>query len=69
MVYLTIKSLVDQLPPDQFLKVHKSYIININKIKSIDGNQVDMGIKKITNSQSLRDEVIKKIVKDSLIKR
>lgn len=69
MVYVTIKSLEDQLPSDTFIKVHKSFIVNINKIKSIEGNILDIGNEKITISQSLREKVIAEIVKDKMIKR
>jgi DNA-binding LytR/AlgR family response regulator len=69
MVYVTIKSLEQQLPADIFIKVHKSFIVNMNKIKSIEGNILDIGNEKITISQSLREKVINEIVKDKMIKR
>jgi DNA-binding LytR/AlgR family response regulator len=69
MVYLTIKSLEDQLPPGIFIKVHKSFIVNVNMIKSIQGNMLDTGLEKIAISQNLRDKVIDEIVKDKMIKR
>jgi DNA-binding LytR/AlgR family response regulator len=69
MVYVTIKSLEQQLPPDVFIKVHKSFIVNIHKIKSIEGNILDIGDQKITISQNLREKVISEIVKDKMIKR
>ena len=69
MVYVTIKSLEEQLPPEIFIKVHKSFIVNINKVKSIEGNILDIGNEKITISQSLREKVINEIVKDKMIKR
>jgi DNA-binding LytR/AlgR family response regulator len=69
MVYVTIKSLEEQLPASIFLKVHKSFIVNINKIKSIEGNILDIGNEKITISQSLQQKVINEIVKDKMIKR
>jgi DNA-binding LytR/AlgR family response regulator len=69
MVYLTIGNLEDQLPAESFIKVHKSYIINRNKVKSIRGNVLDMGIKEITMSQNLKDQVLKTIVNTQLIKR
>jgi DNA-binding LytR/AlgR family response regulator len=69
MVYVTIKALEEQLPSDIFIKVHKSFIVNINKIKSIEGNILDIGNEKITISQSLREKVIAEIVKDKMIKR
>lgn len=69
MVYITIKSLEEQLPADIFIKVHKSFIVNINKIKSIEGNILDIGNEKIAISQNLREKVINEIVKDKMIKR
>ena len=69
MVYITIKSLEEQLPASIFIKVHKSFIVNINKIKSIEGNILDIGNEKIAISQNLREKVINEIVKDKLIKR
>jgi DNA-binding LytR/AlgR family response regulator len=69
MVYVTIKSLEEQLPADMFIKVHKSFIVNMNKIRSIEGNILDMGTAKITISQSLREKVINEVVKDKMIRR
>ena len=69
MVYITIKSLEEQLPSDIFIKVHKSFIVNMNKIQSIEGNILDVGKQKITISQNLREKVINEIVKDKMIKR
>jgi DNA-binding LytR/AlgR family response regulator len=69
MVYVTIKSLEEQLPSDIFIKVHKSFIVNITKIKSIEGNALNIGNDKITISQNLREKVVSEIVKDKMIKR
>ena len=69
MVYVTIKNLEEQLPADLFIKVHKSFIVNKTKIKSIEGNILDIGNEKITISQSLREKVIAEIVRDKMIKR
>jgi DNA-binding LytR/AlgR family response regulator len=69
IVYVTIKSLEEQLPADMFLKVHKSFIVNLSKIRSIEGNILDIGNEKITISQNLRDKVISEVVKDKMIKR
>jgi DNA-binding LytR/AlgR family response regulator len=69
MVYVTIKSLEEQLPADQFIKVHKSFIVNISKVRRIEGNILDIGNEKITISQSLREKVVAEIIKDRMIKR
>lgn len=69
MVYVTIKNLEEQLPHSIFIKVHKSFIVNKTKVKSIEGNILDIGNEKITISQSLREKVIAEIVNDKMIKR
>ena len=69
MVYITIKGLEEQLPAELFIKVHKSFIVNKNRIRSIEGNIINIGNEKITISQNLREKVINEIVKDKMIKR
>ena len=69
MVYITIRSLEEQLPPEIFIKVHKSFIVNKSKVKSIEGNILNIGQAKITISQNLREKVMNEIVRDKMIKR
>ncbi len=40
LAYLTMKEIEKNLPADKFIRVHKSYIVNINKITAVDGNQI-----------------------------
>ena len=40
VIHSTMKSVINKLDPDRFIRVHRSYIINVNKIKSFDGDQV-----------------------------
>jgi DNA-binding LytR/AlgR family response regulator len=43
--YITHKSLTslsEELPIDRFMRIHKSYAIAINKIKSIEGNRIQI---------------------------
>jgi DNA-binding LytR/AlgR family response regulator len=69
MVYITMKGLEEQLPLETFIKVHKSFIVNIGKIKSIEGNILHVGNEKIAISQNLREKVITQIVQDKMIRR
>lgn len=39
-VHSTLKKIEDKLPTDTFLKVHRSYIINVEKIVDIEANSV-----------------------------
>ncbi|MEZ4907546.1 MAG: LytTR family DNA-binding domain-containing protein [Saprospiraceae bacterium] len=37
-----LKSLADKLPSNRFLRVHRSYLVNIEKINSIMGNMIEV---------------------------
>ena len=37
---LNMKDLEDRLPARQFMRVHKSYLISLDKIRAVDGNQL-----------------------------
>src|ERR1700744_261995 len=69
VVYLTIKGILEKLPPEKFLQVHKSYIVNIDSVKTIEGNMLHVGGTKITIGQSFLDEVMNKLLNGKFIKR
>jgi DNA-binding LytR/AlgR family response regulator len=69
ITYLTFKSLEETLPADQFLKVHKSYIVSIDKVTSISGNEVTVGQHHIPVSRGLKDEVMDRLLKGKFLKR
>jgi len=41
VVYKTITALTEELPSEIFIRIHRSYTISINKVKAINGNQVE----------------------------
>jgi DNA-binding LytR/AlgR family response regulator len=67
--YLTLKMVEDYLPSDKFLKVHKSFIVAIPKIESIDGNDILIQGKSIPISRTLKDETMNKLVGNKLLTR
>jgi DNA-binding LytR/AlgR family response regulator len=69
ITYLTLKSLEDTLPENQFIKVHKSYLVALAKIEQIEGNQIIIQQQKIPISRILRESVMQKILQDKLLKR
>jgi DNA-binding LytR/AlgR family response regulator len=69
ITYLTFKSVEDYLPADQFMKVHKSYIISASKVSSIEGNEIRIGVHGIPISRNLKDEVVEKLLKNKVLKR
>ena len=38
VTHLTMKSVEDMLPPQQFMRVHRSFIVCLDKIKKVDRN-------------------------------
>ncbi|HXS38035.1 MAG TPA: LytTR family DNA-binding domain-containing protein [Flavipsychrobacter sp.] len=69
IAYLTIKGILEQLPSEFFLQVHKSYIVNINNIKAIEGNVLHLGDNRISIGASFYNDVMSRILKDKFIKR
>jgi DNA-binding LytR/AlgR family response regulator len=55
MVLMTQKALMEILPPEQFLQVHKSYLISLEKVTAIDNWEVLIGQHRIPVSRTYRD--------------
>lgn len=69
ITYLTFKGVEEYLPGDRFLKVHKSFIVALDKIESIEGNEVILSGHRIPVSRNLKDEVMEKILHNRFLKR
>jgi DNA-binding LytR/AlgR family response regulator len=68
-VYLTLKSVETYLPPTQFLKVQKSFIVALGKIEGIEGADILIGKHRIPISRQDRDSIMDVILKDKILKR
>ena len=66
----TMKSLEDKLPSNRFKRIHRSYIINIDKINAIVGNMVEViektQPKHLPIGKNYRDELNDMIEKNKL---
>jgi len=60
-VHSTLKKIVEKLPDDLFLKVHRSYVINVKKIIDIEDNSVLIKKDVIPVSRSNRPELMKRL--------
>lgn len=61
LVHDTLKSMQEELPAEQFMRVHKSYIIAGSKIVFIEGNYVKIGDRDIPIGASYREEVFARL--------
>ncbi len=69
ITYITLSGLEEQLPTNRFLKVHKSFIVALEKIKALDGNEIVIGNSRIPISRGIKDDVVNKIMGNNLFKR
>lgn len=69
ITYLTFKSVEEYLPGENFIKVHKSYIVPVQKIESIEGNEINIGAHHVPISRNLKDEVMAKLLANKFLKR
>lgn len=53
-----LKLFEDTLPKEKFLRVHRSYIVNLSKILSIKGNTAELGDVAIPISANYRDTLL-----------
>jgi len=60
-VHSTLKKIEEKLPDSLFLKIHRSYIINIKKIIDIEDNSVLIKRDVIPVSRSKRPELMKRL--------
>lgn len=57
----TLKKTITKFPPSKFVRVHRSYVINIDKIDSIGPNYIKIKGKEIPLSETSRKELMQQI--------
>lgn len=57
----TMKKTEEQLPSSQFIRIHKSYIVAINKINSVERNRIQIVDQNIALGETYRDAFYKAI--------
>lgn len=67
--YLTMKSVEEYLPTPQFVKTHKSFIVNAAKIDAIEGNEIRIASHRIPISRSEKEDVMEQLLKNKFLKR
>ncbi len=64
-IHFTMKAISDKMPSDKFVRVHRSFIVNLGKIKVIEDNSVviktESGSKVIPIGKSYKDQLMSDI--------
>ncbi len=66
---LTMKRTEKLLGSDKFIRVHKSYLVAVNKISSVDKTKLKLGNVEIPLSRNYKDAVFNKVLDKSLFKK
>jgi DNA-binding LytR/AlgR family response regulator len=60
---LRMKVMEEMLPQD-FMRIHKSFIVSISAISSIDGNEVVVGGKRLPISREKKSEIMERLIRN-----
>ncbi|MBC9932691.1 LytR/AlgR family response regulator transcription factor [Chitinophaga qingshengii] len=66
---MNIKTIYDQLPKDMFVRVSKSYVINVKHIGSVDNNTVYIGANEIPIGGIYRDFFFNEFITKKIVGR
>jgi DNA-binding LytR/AlgR family response regulator len=69
ITHLTLKMLQEKLPGPAFVQPHKSYIVAIDKIASIEGNILHIAQYEVPISKYQKEDFMERIVNSKLLKR
>lgn len=69
IAYLTLKQILDYLPAEQFLKVHKSYVVALNKIEKIDRDEIIAGAMRIPVGGNFKDDLEQQLIQGKILRR
>jgi DNA-binding LytR/AlgR family response regulator len=61
LILTTLKQWDEALPPDMFCRIHRSYIVSIDKIKSFDNHYVYLSTEKLPIGDQYRIELLGKV--------
>jgi two-component system, LytTR family, response regulator len=59
LVLSTMKAFEKDLPKNRFVRVHKSYIINVDKVERFNSKFAEIGIMKIPLSRNKKEDLVK----------
>jgi DNA-binding LytR/AlgR family response regulator len=61
ITYLTFSGIEEQLPSELFIRIHKSFLVAISAIQTIDGNEVITSLMRLPLSKNYRNDVMNRI--------
>jgi DNA-binding LytR/AlgR family response regulator len=62
VIYITMKKVEQILPSDQFIRVHRSFVVALRHIDYVEGNIIHIGDKEVPIGKSFRDDFKKRLM-------
>jgi DNA-binding LytR/AlgR family response regulator len=69
ITHSTLKAVHEKIPSHQFIQPHKSYLVNINHINSVEGNMLHVSKYEVPVSKYQKEDVMEKIVNNKLLRK
>lgn len=63
----TMKKMEERLPSDRFIRVHRSFIVRIGKIKSIAGNKIELGDQQIPIGKNYKSSLYEYLYANNIL--
>ena len=61
LLVMTLKEINEKLPKENFLRIHRSFIVNLSHVDEVAGSHVVIGKKAIPMSKNLRGELMNRL--------
>lgn len=58
LTLMSLKKLEEELPPDNFMRIHRSFIIGLDKIEAIERNHIVIGKEQIAIAPNYKDALM-----------
>ncbi len=59
--YYSLKKLEEELPANEFVRIHKSYIVSLSNIDEVEGNMVSIAGLKLSIGKNYKDLLLEKL--------
>lgn len=66
LTLMSLKSLEQELPETQFMRVHRSYIVSLKNIETVERSQIVINKKRITVSEQYKPKFLEFVSRNSL---
>ncbi|UYZ57821.1 LytR/AlgR family response regulator transcription factor [Hymenobacter latericus] len=61
IVYITLKALEERLPFSHFMRVHRSYMVNMQRVESVQDNMLQLGNHEVPVGKSYQEEFYERL--------